>query len=290
MMKIYPNPDAVQTDASGKEYFEIPRFSNSALTNFKRSPRHYLYHKKNPVTTAAMTIGSAFHCYILENEHFEKRYISLPDDAPKRPTSAQINAKKPSADTIAQIQWWNEFQPKCKGKELLAKDDIEMIKRMSEAVYAHTFARELLEEIGEVEKAMFWKDEVSGIEMKCKQDGVSPAITIDLKSCMNAHPDNATIDAFNNGYHRQASLYRDARYHNKMNRGDFYFIFCEKEEPYGVSVMKCTQDFIKQGAAVAGAILEDVRYWVEMGSPDVCYEWKSPLGYADLHLPPWVKI
>jgi len=273
-----------------QDYFDIDRMSNSAMSNFKRSPRHYLYFKQNKIPpTPAMLFGSAFHCYILENELFEKRFITIDDDAPRRPTLKQRNAKKPSENTIIAVDFWDRFNERARGKEIISTDDLETIKRMHDALYAHEPAMELINEITEVEKPLLWDDDITGIGMKGKMDGCNEDMTIDLKTCMNAHPDNFTIDAFNNAYHRQAALYMDGRGLSKMNKGDFYFIACEKEPPYGVSVMKCANDFIKHGRMVYVNVLEDFRYWQEMGSPDVCYEWKSPFGYHDLNLPYWVK-
>ncbi len=273
-----------------EDYFAIPRWSNSSLSNFKRSPRHYLYHKANPKeSTDAMIFGSAFHCFVLEPEKFDEQYCFVPPDAPDRPTSAMINAKKPSESSIIRVAYWNDFTERNGKKIQLDAEDFEKIKRMKDSLMNHIPARELIDNIGQTEVPLLWKDDVSGIDMKGKMDGISDDFTIDLKTCMNAHPDSFSIDAFNNAYHRQAALYMDGRGLNKMHKGDFYFIACEKEAPYGISVMKCAQDFIQHGRQVYGSLLEDVRYWIEMGSPDVGYEWKSPFGYHDLNLPAWVK-
>ncbi len=279
-----------QEFSTDQEYYSLDRMSNSALSNFKKSPRHYLYFKEHSKeATPAMIFGNAFHTFILENDKFEERYCCVPPDAPDRPTNAMINAKKPSESSIIRVNWWAEFNQKNGGKICLTTDDTEKLKRMADALWKHEPAMDLINEIGEVEKPLLWKDDVSGIEMKGKLDGVHSDFTIDLKTCMNAQPDSFSIDAFNNAYHRQAALYMDGRAENKMNKGDFYFIAIEKEQPHGVSVLKCAKDFIQHGRMVYGGLLEDVRYWVEMGRPDVGYEWRSPFGYHDLNLPAWVK-
>lgn len=273
------------------DYFGIDRFSNSALSNFKRSPRHYLYfkeHKKDP--TPAMIFGSAFHCFVLEPDRFDEQYCCVPPDAPDKPASAMINAAKPSAASIIRVEWWRNFREQNGDKIELKNDDLEKIKRMSSSLSNHEPAKDLLLNIGEVEMPLLWQDDITGIEMKGKLDGIGDGFTIDLKTCINAHPESFSIDAFNNAYHRQAALYLDGRGLNKMTKGDFYFIAIEKTEPFGISVMKCAQDFIKHGRMVYGSLLEDVAYWRNMGSPNVSYEWKSPVdGRFDLNLPAWVR-
>jgi len=199
-----------------EDYFKIDRMSNSSLSNFKRSPRHYLWHKENPKDeTEAMVFGSAFHCYVLEHEKFEEQYCCVPNDAPDRPTAAMINAKKPSDASIIRVKWWNDFKEINGNKIQLDAADIEKIKRMNEALLNHAPAMELINEIGQVEMPLFWKDDVTGIEMKGKIDGFHHDFTIDLKTCMNAHPESFSTDAFNNAYHRQAALYMDGRGENK---------------------------------------------------------------------------
>lgn len=276
-------------DNPQSDYFKIERMSNSMLKHFRRSPRHYLFAKNNKETTPAMIFGSAFHTYVLENEKFESNYINLPDDAPSKRCLAHRHAKKPSAQTTADILWWDEFNEKHGAKIQLSIADSEKIKRMSYALYADPFANELMQGLGEVEKELLWVDDVTGIEMKGKLDGVSDSYTLDLKTCVNAEPHIFALNAFNMQYHTQSALYLDARAENKMAKGDFYFIALEKEGPYGVSVNKCGRDFISNGRMLYGEILSDFNYWKELGSPDVCYEWRAPLGYHTLNLPKWVK-
>lgn len=274
----YMNSSAVKE----QDYYQIDRMSNSALSNFKRSPRHYLYHKAIKVEpTPAMVFGSAFHCWVLENEKFWEQFFLLDNSKRTEPDKA-MNSK-------LNIAWKAQVMAANSHKSMIEPEDLEKIKRMHDALMKHEPAAELINQIGEVEVPLFWKDDVTGIEMKGKMDGAHDEFTIDLKTCLNAQPESFSIDAYNNAYHRQAALYMDGRSANKRNKGEFYFIAIEKEQPYGVSVMKCAQDFIRHGRQVYGGLLEDVRYWREMGSPDVGYEWRSPFGYHDLNLPAWIK-
>jgi len=277
---------------SDEDYYKISRMSNSAMTHFKRSPRHFLYYQSFKVPpTAAMIFGQAFHCHILEPDKFNLQFACVPHGAPKRPTQAQWNAKKPSTDSIIAMEWWSKFNAENGKKTEIDSDELEAIKRMSAALYENDFARELMEALTEVEKPLMWKDDITGIEMKGKLDGFCNDFTLDLKTTINAVPEYFSRVAFDSAYHRQAALYMDGRQlaDKKNKKGDFYFIAIEKEPPYGVSPMKCGRDFIEHGRFVYGECLEDYRYWIEQGSPDVAYEWRSPFGYHNLNLPAWIK-
>jgi len=273
-----------------EDYYSIDRMSNSMMKEFMKSPRHYLYAKNNPIEpTEAMIFGNAIHTYILENDKFENRYVIVPEDAPKRPTKAQINAKKPSPESVKAVEWWGEFNKVNGSKIVLKHDDMETIKCMHDALYNDAFAKDLMNSITETEKELMWTDDVTGIEMKGKWDGGNDALTIDLKSCVNAQPDIFSRAAYDMGYDRQSALYLDGRAAMGMKKGDFYFIAMEKTAPFGITVLKASRDFIVQGRFRYGQILEDFAYWKEMGSPDVGYEWKAPLGYHSLTVPYWVK-
>lgn len=272
------------------DYYKIERMSNSAMSHFKRSPLHYNFYKNfKQEPTPAMIFGNAFHTLILEPDKFDKRYCTVPDDSPRRPSSIQRNAKKPSPETLISIAFWDEFNAANQDKIILSASDNEKLLLMQNALFAHEPSMEYLNELQEVEKEFLWNDDITGIEMKGKLDGVHSDFTIDLKTCMTAEPGTFSNIAFNSAYHRQAALYMDARGLNKMNKGDFFFIAIEKEPPFGISVMKCGRDFIEHGRFVYGQILEDFQYWNQMGRPNVGYEWKAPIGYHNLNLPNWMK-
>ena len=271
------------------DYYKIDRMSNSRLASFARSPRHYLYERNYPKEpTEAMIFGNVFHTLVLEPDKFSKRYALIDESAPKKPTSAQWNAKKPSPESIAAMDWWRNFNELNFGKTIISQSDYITAGRMSEAIFDDKFAYELMHGIGEVEKSLEWDDDVTGVPMKMKMDGYNEDYTIDLKSCVNADPRVFAKTAFDS-YLTQPAVYVDGRGANKLKKGEFYFIAVEKSEPFGVSVLKCDKEFIQHGRYVYGQILDNYRYWCEMGKPDAGYEWHNPLGYHSLSVPAWVK-
>lgn len=273
-----------------QDYYKIKRMSNSAMKHFRQSPRHYLYYMNSPFEeTPAMILGRAFHCYVLEPDEFENQFFLL--DESKRPEPDKTMSSKLNQN------WKYSLISRNAKKTLIKDEDLNLVKRMADALYNCPPARELLEVITEVEKPVFWKDPETGIEMKAKYDGISPDITIDLKTCVNAEPHVFGFHSYDMGYHRQGALYSDSRpiatdptgKPLRLPKGDFYFIAVEKEPPYGVSVNKASRDFIIRGRLEYTEILENFRFWQDQGAPDVCYEWRTPFGYHSLKLPPWVK-
>ena len=69
--------------------------SYSSISAFKKSPLDFIkykFHKSEP--TPAMEFGSMVHKLLLEQNSFFDKYILIPENAPKKPTNVQINAKK----------------------------------------------------------------------------------------------------------------------------------------------------------------------------------------------------
>lgn len=81
--------------------------------------------------TDAMSDGNLLDCLVFEPEKFAERFEVLPDGF-RRPTAAQINAKKPTDETLALIEKWNEFQSS--GKTLVKQDDVDDANRLADCV------------------------------------------------------------------------------------------------------------------------------------------------------------
>lgn len=264
--------------------------SFSRMAAFDLSPRHYLWERAHPKEqTPAMAFGSAFHKYVLETDEFENTYVSAPENAPRRPTSAQINAKKPSDETLISVAFWEDFENTRNGRNIISPEDLAKIKRMHEQIMENPRANELIMQLTNTERPLEWTDPETGVLCKGRFDGDTENYTIDLKTCECAQPDVFSRTAWNYSMHKQSSFYVDGRvYSGKFHKkGDFYFIAVEKDEPHGVTVMKANRDFISLGRQQYVQTLENFNHWCMMGRPDVCYEWQSPFGEFTLKPPRW---
>ena len=75
--------------------------------------------------TDPMRQGSLVDCLLTEPTEFHKRYAVLPADAPKKPTSSQRNAAKPSEATVLAIAWWDQWLLSNDGKEVVNEEWID---------------------------------------------------------------------------------------------------------------------------------------------------------------------
>jgi len=159
-----------------------------------------------------MQAGTAYHCAILEPEAFADRYIMAPATAPKKPTAAQWNAKKPSAAGIESMEWWTEFNDKAGDRIILSADDYEMYLAVGGKIRKHPELEKLLSD-GLAEKCVFAEDPETGLLVKCKTDYYRQFtdlnVITDLKTTQDARPFAFQRDAYKFGYFQQAAFYSD---------------------------------------------------------------------------------
>lgn len=136
------------------EPFEIYHASDAVGSGRLKDlrPRAKVYQQKHitreiPAAedTAAFLFGQLFHCLALEGEAVvARRYVTVPEDAPKRPQRRHVEAKKPSAATLDAAQWWDEFDAAHMGMDVVAQADIDLAWKMVRAIRAKPAALELL--------------------------------------------------------------------------------------------------------------------------------------------------
>jgi hypothetical protein len=246
---IYDMPD--------EQYFDFPAFSNSDLKLISRSPAHYYAEKRDPNRsldndTASKAAGRAIHCAILEPGDFPNRYIIAPEDAPRKPTIAQINMKVPSEKAIESMEFWTDFNERAGGKEILKAEDYASYMEVTKQVREHPELRDLLKD-GLAEKCVFAVDPKTGLLVKCKTDYFRQfskmAVIIDLKTTKDARPFSFQRDAYTYGYFQQAAFYSDVwKWAGLVSQIDTWIILAvEREKPYAVMLYEVSGEDIEFG-------------------------------------------
>jgi len=237
---------------SNAEYHGGAGISKSGLDLIAQSPLHYwaayLDPKRQPrEETAAMAIGTAIHSAVLEPEKFDAEYIVVPDDAPKRPSVTQRNAKKPSDETLYSIDWWENFALQADGKRILSPDDRAACVAIAAQVRAHPAARVLFAD-GIAEQSAYWVDKETGLQCKARPDWMMAGGIVDVKSTENASPSAFQRSVVSWRYHVQAAWYLDGI---KAATGDdskaFMFAVFEKKAPYACAFYYADADMLELG-------------------------------------------
>lgn len=205
-------PMGLVRDMPFDDYLAVNALSSSGMRLLARSPWHY----KNtpPLTpTRPMLRGSLAHCAVLEPDALASRYIIVPEDAPRRPTAAQWNAKSPSPASVAAMDWWRQFEAQAQGLEIVGFDDYSITQQQLAAIKAEPYLRDLFAR-GFAESSVFWVDKRTGVYCKARPDFVQPVDArsvrmAELKTAADESPDGFSRSVTNLGYHRARAHYID---------------------------------------------------------------------------------
>lgn len=192
------------------DYLAVDALSATGLKLLARSPWHYA-NRVETDPTPAMLRGTLAHCAVLEPDAMARRYVVLPEDAPRRPSRTQWAAKNPSADSKAAMEWWTQFEHDNAGRELVSHDGYLLCQAQLAAVVRQPELAALLR-AGRGEVSVFWIDKATGLYCKARPDWLPPAdgrrITpMDLKTCIDESPSGFGRAAARLRYDLQAAHY-----------------------------------------------------------------------------------
>lgn len=261
--------------------------SHTSLKEFRRSPMHFMHYRKSkPKDSPAYLLGNLADVLILTPDLFDKRFCMIPIDAPRRPSSAQINAKKPSEDTVKAIEWWNVFNKENDGKKVIDQELLDTANRMRDAVLNNDRAALLLGKAPKRQMRFCWEEKESGLPIVSIPDAIGDVI-VSLKTAADADPAEFLRMAYTYEYHVQSAIETEAL----NRRGEFpdlYYIVVEKEEPFGVSILRATDDFKALGKKIYKHTMLDFKRCLDNNRFNEGYEYKDKgIGYHHLDLPPW---
>lgn len=223
-------------------YHKRPEISKSQLDQFIVSPLNYWYNNLSEDSngfdeTKSMRIGSMVHKIVLEgHEAFDNSYASPPKDGLKKPTSAQLNAKKPSKATLEQIKLWEEYEKSIEGKLSTKPDELATAMKCASAVSSHKIANDIIGSIENPEVTIIY--DAFGLPMRSRLDGITKGGSIvDLKTTQDASISEFKRSFFKYNYGLQNYVYSFAYYKAYgVWPKEFYFVVVETNEPYHVAV------------------------------------------------------
>jgi exodeoxyribonuclease VIII len=287
-------------------YRNDPAIAISDLKEMSLSPLHF-WSKKfggyRAEQTEAQEIGTLTHLSVLEPEEYARKTVLKPADAPRKPTDAQRNAKKPSEDTIAAIKWWDDWSAVNAGKTELSQDDSTQIAGITQGVMSNADAVKLMDGALK-EVAMFKTIVVNGVTIRtkgkadiiCSSKGSDAEAIADLKTVDRgyANPDDFSYSIKKWGYAQQAAWYidlynmltaTDDPFTTDVKKSRWVFIVAEKLPPYVCVTLELDEDSIEAGRAINKRHLETLA---ECFKTNV---WERPLNgmRGRVSIPEWAR-
>lgn len=286
-------------DESIEAYHATDAVSKSKLDVFLSSPR--LYHKLHvartlakPAPSDAFVIGNAVDAWAIEGEAaFRARYAEVPADAPKRPTARQINAKKPSPESLAAIEFWRNFEAASAGKTPIWPEEMAVSRRCVDALASHPLWVELR---AAAQTQVTFRVKGEHMTMQCRPDvwceeGCAATqgepVMVDLKTISELpadEPDFLPRHIATYGYHRAAFIYREVAAAvmgwRDGWRPAFLLAFVEKVEPHSVVIRKVDELALAVGEReVAEAIARLIDCQKNNRWPE---SWDAPMAPVSL--------
>lgn len=242
-----------------EEYHAVDAVSASGLRVFARSPWHYR-HRVNITPTRPMLRGTLVHCALVEPDAMAERYVVVPDDAPKRPTDAQWNAKKSSESSEQAKAWWRDWQQRAGMRQIVSAEDFALCRAQLEAISAVPELAELLAS-GAGEVSIFWIDPTTRLYCKARIDWLhtigSAARIVELKSTADESPAAFGRTAARMKYELQRAHYVEAvKVGARMRLEDFTFAAVTSAAPVLAVAYDLTDELIAQASDERAELLE----------------------------------
>ena len=247
-------------DLSNRAYHAHPALGSTSLkTLATRTPAHWRHERDNPVHKDAYDIGTAAHSLILEGDTSGVVIVDAADWRTKAAKEAKDEAR--AAGKIALLE--KEWAP---------------IQAMHAAVMSHAEARAALTG-HKAEQSVFWEED--GLGLKCRPDAWQPGKLWDLKTTINADPNEFGKTAHNFGYHQSAAHYIDGVKELTGEELPFGFILVEKAPPYLVSVVELDWEAIELGRGLNDRAKRIYRECSDTGN------WPGYPAAEPVSLPTW---
>ncbi len=244
------------------DYCRIDAVNWSLLKEMGRSPAHYLYRREHPrEDTAAMRLGRAVHCAVLEPRQFARTFVVY--------------------DGVRRGKAWEEFAAAHAADDVLSVTDYEQCQAIRDAVRANRDARRLLRK-GISEKTLTWTDRATRIPCKARVDRVGHGFFVELKTARSLDPHDFRRTCAQLAYHGQLAFYlRGLKANRRKSRP--YLIAVESAPPYDVIVYEPDEDFIWMGDELATELLARLK------SCQRTRRWPGrATGVQTLSLPGWL--
>lgn len=212
-----------------------------------RSPLHFQAALTAPhKQTDALLIGSLTHLATLEPERFKSEVVCLPEDAPKRPTEKQRNAKKPKAETLEAIAWWTAFEEASKGKTIADPDHYQAATQMADSLRAELAQYNVTPIATELALTCTY----GSLSLKGQLDIITQdGWIMDIKTLGDyITPRKVLSTVYQRAYHLQAAFYlllfREV--FGERAQG-FRLVFVEKAKPNACATFELSPELVAEG-------------------------------------------
>lgn len=237
-------------DVPDEQYHADKRtFSSSLVKKMATPARAKRYLEKGSTESEAKFFGRGVHCYTLERDEFERRFIIKPtlarsSKANRASWSDFYRAHDGFVDTSKPVASWDVDFYQQTGIVCLSESQMKDLQRMAEAVADHQEAMDLLEQTKR-EISGYWRDRSTGLALRLRADAWKPGVCVDIKSIQTATERKLENSVRDWGYDTSAVMYTEGLAEITGVDHDFFLIYVEKDD-YLVAVRKFSETMIEE--------------------------------------------
>lgn len=230
--------DNVLIDMHMDDYQGNESYSRSDLMLIKQSPYHLRAKKegiypKPDKESPSMIMGQLFHCLVLEPHLFDEQFLVM----------GEMDRRTKAGKELYQF-----YLDEAKGRATVDIKHYSKARIMADNVLEHEIARKALKGCL-IERSLFWVDEETGLNFKCRPDAYNPdnGIVVDLKSTKDAAFRPMQRSCVTYGYFLQAAMIREAIRALGLKFTKFILLCAENSEPYATAPIVFDDNAIDSG-------------------------------------------
>lgn len=268
------------------------KLSFSSFSQFAQSPAHFINYKmRNEPPTKAMIEGSVFHCIILEEEEFDKRYVVMDFKEPSTDLSKEfvslIVGGMDATEAHAKAGYKNsDFEKAQKayesykdainfylgtnGRRPVTPEFYEFCQKAKEKMYKNDAVSYVLNRVTETEKFAEWK--YCGFNWRGVIDGKGDRMKMDLKLMASAEPKKAQRKIYDMKYHWQGASYQLA----ESPKDDYFIVAIDRN--FGMSVHKINHTAIQSAYEEMESYMTRFKRCIFEGAWHESYNYHLPHG------------
>lgn len=259
-----PDSPGIYPGLTFEEYRVIPNAINwHTLWRLREeSPAHALYEMQHGTReTEALAFGALTDFVLLEPGRFAEQAVVEPEIgeglAPRRPTKRQVEAKKPSPESVRAIEFWQEWDEANASKIVVTRADYDRVLEIEASVRTAQCKEYIVG--GRAQVCIVWEDPVTGLLCKGRLDyersaGFNHWIS-DLKTSRMAKKSFFEFAIYKYGYFGQMAYYEDGWFNVTGERSLCNWLVAEKEGLCVVKPYECGEKTLEAGRnAYRGAL------------------------------------
>lgn len=248
-------------------YRRLDGLNWTRLKSLRTSALQFKFDSEHPrEETAALRIGVAAHALVLEPAELERRFVVYEGKVRRGKEWDAFQLANPGKIICNQTEWDNAIAA---GKSVVANR------------HAHIYLRNGIHEL-----ALTWKDEQTGLDLKCRADHAGPWL-VELKSTGVIQPRLFAGLVARMGYHCQLAYQDEGLRANGIETyPEKIMIVVQSEAPFDVIVYRIPAHVVEVGRAEVRKLLARL---VECRAKNT-WPGIAPEGTLEFSLPAWALM